>query len=218
MGGSTVESPLCGSEPDLKLIETLGWDGAGFTRLERHLARLARSASALGWGCDPVAARAALIAAAPAGAARLRLTLDAVGRIAVTAAALPPARQVWRLGLAAHRLDADDPWLRVKSTRRGAYDAARAALDPGLDEVVFLNQRDEVCDGTITTLFFDAGAGLATPPLTSGLLPGVLRDEMLAQGQCVESVLVGADLPRVRLWVGNSLRGLSAAVWAGQPG
>lgn len=216
MGGSAVESPLCGSEPDLKLIETLGWDGAGFTRLERHLARLARSAAALGWGCDPVAARAALVAAAPAGAVRLRLTLDAVGRIAVTAAALPAPHPVWRLGLAAGRLNADDPWLRIKSTRRGAYDAARAMLPPGLDEVVFVNQRGEVCDGTITTLFFDAGAGLCTPPLSSGLLPGVLREELLAQGQCVESVLAGADLPRVRLWLGNSLRGLSAATWSGQ--
>ncbi|MDP3961439.1 MAG: aminotransferase class IV family protein [Pseudorhodobacter sp.] len=214
-----MESPLCGSiEPGLMLIETLLWDGARLVRLERHLARLARSAAILGWGCDAVAAEAGLQAAVPRGAARMRLTLDPAGSFAVTAAALPPARPVWRLGLAVERLDADDPWLRIKSTRRGAYDAARAALPPELDEVVFLNQRLEVCDGTITTLFFDAGSGLCTPPLSSGLLPGVLREELLAQGQCFESVLRGDDLPRVRLWVGNSLRGLSPAVWAGRPG
>jgi len=198
------------------LIETLLWDGAGPIRLTRHLARLARSAARLGWGCDPLAAREALLAAAPAAAARLRLTLDGAGRIAVTVAALPAPRPLWRLGLALARLDADDPWLQIKSTRRGAYDAARAALAPGLDEVVFLNQRGEVCDGTITTLFFDAGAGLCTPPLASGVLPGVLREEMLALGQCREAVLAGADLPRVQLWAGNSLRGLNPARWAAQ--
>lgn len=211
-----MESPFCGTAaPGLKLIETLGWDGAEFTRLARHLARLARSAAMLGWDCDAAAAAAALRAAAPAQPARMRLTLDGAGRLAVAAAALPAARALWRLGLADVRLASDDPWLGVKSSRRAAYDAARAALAPGLDEVVFLNERGEVCDGTITTLFFDSGAGLCTPPLTSGLLPGVLREELLAQGRCREAVLSGADLPRVRLWVGNSLRGLTTAEWRG---
>lgn len=215
-----MESPLrATAEPGLMLIETLGWDGAVLLRLERHLARLVRSAAILGWGCDPAAAAAALQAAAPrATAARMRLTLDAGGGLAVTAAALPESRPVWRLGLAGARLQSDDPWLTIKSTRRAAYDTARAALAPGLDEVVFLNQRGEVCDGTITTLFFDAGTGLCTPPLACGLLPGVLRAELLAQGRCREAVLAGSDLPQVRLWVGNSLRGLSAAQWAGQAG
>ncbi|MDP4032651.1 MAG: aminotransferase class IV family protein [Pseudorhodobacter sp.] len=214
MAGSAVEGPFCGTaEPGLKLIETLGWDGAGFARLARHLARLARSAAMLGWGCDETAAATALRAAAPAHPARMRLTLDSAGHLAVAATALPAARARWRLGLADERLASDDPWLRLKSTRRGAYDSARATLAPGLDEVVFLNERGEVCDGTITTLFFDAGAGLCTPPLTSGLLPGVLREELLAQGRCREAVLAGANLPRVRLWVGNSLRGLLPAEW-----
>ncbi len=80
-----------------------------------------------------------------------------------------------------------------------------------MDEVVFLNERGEVCDGTITTLFFDRGAGLRTPPLRCGLLPGVLR----AQVNCPEEVLMAAELPAVRLWVGNALRGLCKAVWVG---
>ena len=40
---------------------------------------------------------------------------------------------------------------------------------------------------------------------------GCLRAEMLAAGHCRESVLPLADLARVRLWVGNALRGLSPA-------
>jgi 4-amino-4-deoxychorismate lyase len=105
--------------------------------------------------------------------------------------------------------------LTVKTTRRPAYDAARAAMPAGLDEVVFLNERDEVCDGTIMTLFFDRGQGLRTPPLTCGLLPGVLRASLLDGGAVQEDILLARDLPHVRLWVGNSLRGLVPAVWAG---
>lgn len=103
----------------------------------------------------------------------------------------------------------------AKTTRRAQYDAARAVLPPGIHEAIFLNQRGEVCDGSITTVFFDRGQGLRTPPLASGLLDGVLRAELLATGACREEVLMADDLPRVRLSVGNALRGLMPAVWAG---
>jgi 4-amino-4-deoxychorismate lyase len=197
----------------LRLIETLRWQD-GPVRGDLHLARLADSAARLGWPCDISAARLALARAGGPAACRLRLTLDAQGALAVEVAALPPRMPVWRVGLAKDRLQADDPWLGVKSTRRAVYDAARADLPPDLDERLFLNERGEVCDGTITTVFFDAGDGLCTPPLTSGLLPGVLRAAMLRDG-CVERVLRAKDLPHVRLWLGNSLRGMAPAVWSG---
>jgi 4-amino-4-deoxychorismate lyase len=80
-------------------------------------------------------------------------------------------------------------------------------LAEGLDEVIFLNERGEVCEGTISTVFFDKGQGMRTPPLTCGVLPGVLRAEM-AVG---EEVLLAEDLPKTRLWLGNALRGLIPA-------
>ena len=205
-----------GADPGLRLIETLGWDGARFVRRDLHLARLAASAARLGWACAPAvlpAAAAALQATADAVAApaRVRLTVAADGGVDVTTAPMPAPEPVWRLALATERLASCDPWLSVKSTRRPAYDAARAALPAGIDEVILLNERGEVCDGSITTLFFDRGHGLRTPPLSSGVLPGVLRTELAP----AQEVLMADDLPRVRLWVGNSLRGLIAGVWTG---
>ncbi|MEO8245069.1 MAG: aminotransferase class IV family protein [bacterium] len=196
-------------EPGLTLIETLGWTGTEFPRLDLHMARLALSAERLGWPCDPQTARASLRSAAPASPARLRLTLDRAGGFAVQTTALPPCKPQWTLTLATSRLQSTDPWLTLKSSHRGTYDAARAALPMGVDEVIFQNERGELCDGSITTLFFDRGAGLRTPPLDCGLLPGVLRAEINA----TEERLLASDLPHVRLWVGNSLRGLIPARW-----
>ena len=190
----------------LRLIETMLWDGQQVARWPLHHARLMAGAAALGWRVPEI------IPSGPAGvAARLRLTLDAGGRVVQEVGPLPQAVGVWRVGLAAERLLSADPWLGVKSTRRAAYDRGRASLSPALDEVVFANERDEVCDGSITTLFFDRGAGMRTPPLASGLLPGVLRAELA----CPEEVLMVRDLPQVRLWLGNALRGLAPAVWHG---
>jgi 4-amino-4-deoxychorismate lyase len=214
MGGGVVESTLRegGTKPGLKLIETMLWDGAGVPRLALHAARLAAGCAALGWDVPDM--NAALRASHLAGPARLRLTVDGAGDVQLAVSDLPATKPRWRVGLADARLASDDPWLRIKSTRRAAYDAARAALPEGLDEVIFLNERGEVCDGTITTVFFDRGQGMRTPPLTCGLLPGVLRAELA----CPEEVLHASDLPAVRLWVGNALRGLIAAEFvAGVP-
>lgn len=203
-------------DPGLRLIETLLWDGAAFPRLAAHLDRLERSAARLGFACDRAAAAALLRAAVADRPARVRLTLARAGGMGVATAPLPASPAVWRLRLAPGRLHSGDPWLGVKSTRRAAYDAARAALPADCDEVVFCNEQGAVCDGSITTLFFDRGDGLCTPPLTAGLLPGVLRAELLAAGQVREAPLAAAELPQVRLWVGNALRGLMPAAWTGE--
>ncbi|NEY90389.1 aminotransferase class IV [Tabrizicola oligotrophica] len=198
-------------EPGLKLIETLRV-GSTPARRALHRARMAAGAAALGWGFDAAGFDRA-VQVDPAAGLRLRLTLDAGGRFEATQAALPAMRAEWGLALAGTRLLSSDPWLRIKSTRRAVYDTARAGMPEGVEELLFQNERGEVCDGTITTLFFDRGDGMRTPPLSSGLLPGVLRAELA----CPEQVLQADDLPRVRLWVGNALRGLIPAVWQGLP-
>lgn len=201
-----MESAFCTSET--RLIETFGWDGHSFPRLERHLARLTASARALGFPLDPAALRGALPSGPGAEPLRLRLTLDRQGEIELTIAPLPPNPPEWRLIVADRRLHSDAPHLRHKTTERTLYDQTRAALPAGIDEAIFLNERGEVAEGTITNLFFDLGQGLRTPPLASGCLPGCLRAELLETGAAQEAVLRSEDLPRARLWMGNSLRGL----------
>lgn len=194
----------------LNLIETMRREPGGqVPRLDLHLARMAEGAAWLGWAFPREEVLGA-VAAVPDGAARrVRVTLDATGRVAMQHAECPPNPGSWRLGLAGARLDSSDPWLGVKSTRRAVYDAARAALPAGLDEVFFLNERDEVCDGTITTVFLRRGGRLWTPPLRSGVLPGVLRRSLIASGEVSETVLRQDDLVAAEaVFVGNSLRGL----------
>ena len=89
---------------------------------------------------------------------------------------------------------------------------AQAAL--GVDEVVFLNERGELTEGSITNLFVERDGVLLTPALDCGLLPGTLRAELLAEGRAREAVLTLADLDTAQaIWLGNSVRGLLAADW-----
>lgn len=198
-------------DPDLKLIETFAWTGGGFPRLQRHINRMKKSAQALGFPFE-LSDLYSFIPTDPGPLPRrLRLTLDRNGWFDLTSAALTQTPAEWRVRLASARIASHDPRLRHKTTDRALYDTTRAALPEGVDELIFLNERGEVAEGTITNIFFDLGEGLQTPPLSSGCLPGCLREELLETGQVYEGPIHGDDLPRARLWVGNSLRGLISA-------
>ena len=79
--------------------------------------------------------------------------------------------------------------------------------------MVLLNERGQVCEGTITNVFADFGDGvLLTPRIDCGLLPGVLRGELLDTGKAEEAVFSFDDLKSAKaVFVGNSLRGLIPA-------
>ncbi|MCA0044079.1 aminotransferase class IV family protein [Celeribacter litoreus] len=196
-----------------RIIETFGYvPDQGMTRGARHLARMARTAEKLEVSFDQDAAERLMNAFQADAPRRMRLTLDRAGALELQDAPLAPSKDLFRVQLHETRLDAADPWLNVKTTERSLYDEARAALPQGIDEVLFLNTRGELCEGTITNVFLERDGEMLTPALSSGLLPGVLREEMLAEGRAREAVLFEADLRAAqRLWVGNSLRGLIPA-------
>ena len=206
---------------DFSLIETLRYEpDAGFIRLRLHLARLQRSARRLGFSTPKSVLNKLEDAVAGASAPlRVRLTLDREGQAAVTTAAFTPlpADTVWRVRIAATRLDSADKLLRVKTTRRFVYEAARAEYRPDeADEVLLLNEKDEVCEGTITSVFLEDGPdALRTPPISSGLLAGVLRTELICQRKARVGRIRPDDLQNRTLYVGNSLRGLIRAqlIW-----
>ena len=78
--------------------------------------------------------------------------------------------------------------------------------------MLFLNERDEVCEGARCNVFLERDGGLLTPPLSSGLLPGTLRAHLLASGRAKESVLRLTDFAEgAKFYMGNSVRGLVRA-------
>lgn len=205
--------------PPVALIETLLWkEETGFWLLERHLARLAASARYFGIPLADGAAAAALSGAATRfGEApmRVRLLLDEVDGLSVTATPLPagPPAEV-KFMLASEPVDSADPRLFHKTTNRAFLDESRkrAAERHGVDEVVFLNQRGELTEGSIMSLFVSQNGTLMTPALSCGLLPGTLRAELLTTGEAREAVLRPADLAGAEgIFLGNSVRGLVPA-------
>lgn len=178
---------------------------------------MARSARVFGVSFDRDSAARILEPVAGQAALRCRLTLDASGRFDLTVADLGAPPAVWVLDLSPVTLSSQDLWLGHKSTRRAIYDQARANLPEGVDELLFVNEQGALCEGTITNLFVTLADGThATPPLSAGLLPGILRETLLAEAlagkEVIEKNLAPGDLTTARaIFVGNSLRGLIKA-------
>ena len=76
--------------------------------------------------------------------------------------------------------------------------------------MIFEDEDGFLTEGSFTNVFVERDGVLATPPLSRGLLPGVLREELIEQGRAVEADLTEFDLARGFL-IGNALRGLIPA-------
>ncbi len=209
---SDPATPIC-------LIETLAWQpGTGYYLLDRHLTRMAASAQyfRLPFDANKKSGMLADLAQNFTAPMRVRLTLHETDGPAITAVPLPPNPDIFRFSIAPEKLDSHSLWLAHKTTNRAFYDEPRqrAHAATGVDEVIFLNENNELTEGSITNLFIERDGILLTPPLSAGLLPGTLRAELIDTGRAIEHSLTLADLESAAtIYLGNSVRGLLRAEW-----
>ena len=210
-----MEIPIYPNIPeDLELIETFLWDpDKGAPDIDLHLERLCRSAADLKFKFEISEIKKKIVKIKSQSLLRCRLTLRFDGKINITTAPLILNSTTWILGLSETILSSSDPWLLHKSSNRGLYDAERANLPHGIDEFIYLNERNEVCEGTITNIFVKKAGQWITPPLSSGCLPGVLRRKKIEDGSCKVKIVTFSDLHDAeKIIVGNALRGEIEAV------
>jgi para-aminobenzoate synthetase/4-amino-4-deoxychorismate lyase len=213
---------LTGLAKPYDLIETLCWNPEeGFRRLPNHLDRLTSSARQLGFAIERSKIENHLAEIkntqlqATTSAQRVRITLSRNGHATITTTALPaPKPGKLRVCLAEARLDPANPFLRHKTSLRETYEIAFArATAAGFDEALFLNTAGDVAEASRNTVFAVLDGKLLTPPLSSGLLPGVLRQTLIQSGKAVEQSLSLTELRNAAtLYLGNSLYGLRAAM------
>lgn len=197
--------------PPVRLLETMRLEQGDVVRLERHLRRMEDSAHYFGIPWNSARVRSVVDEARIArreGCWRLRLTVDREGAPELTATEHRDAPgALWRVAFANAPVDDSDPFLFNKTTHRPAYEAARRGR-PDVDDVLLWNTRGEATESTIANLLVEIDGVKYTPPVSSGLLAGVLRAELLERGDIHERVITRGEVARApRLWLINSLRG-----------
>lgn len=205
------------------LIETMAlYPDKGIVRLEAHLARMKASAQQMAYAFDRHAARNAIQAACfhATSPAKIRLLVSRAGNFAIQTQRLAAlGDEPVRAMLAAMPVAPDDPRLLHKTTDRSFYDDARkqAAAQHGAAELIFVDDTGFATEGSFTHIFVrrEGADHYLTPPLARGILPGILRQEMIERGGATEQDITRDDLlsasAQGRLFLGNSVRGLFAA-------
>ena len=198
--------------PAFSLLETMRWTPKeGYFLLARHLERLQDSARYFGFSIDLAALHRELdqlparLGEAPQ---KVRLLVTKEGRFRLEAEVLPPAAvKPQRVAVARAPVDASDPFLYHKTSNRGIYEAARIAC-PGFHDVLLFNEQGAITESTIANVAVEIEGKLCTPPVSCGLLPGILRAHLLQQGELIERPIAVEEVLRSpRVFLLNSVRG-----------
>ena len=215
---------LMGKSPEL--IETMLADATGnIERIHEHLNRLQASARQLNYSCPPSEVLLETIQASiheaqrqhashAAGSTsddRVRLLLSRSGQVSVQVAPLARLSTTPFVSIAPMRLDSRQALLQHKTTYRPWYESTTAWLANHTEffDLLFFNERDELCEGSRSNVYLEKEGVWLTPPLRCGLLGGAVRQHLLTTGQVKEGLLTRQDLekPDARIRLSNGLRG-----------
>ncbi|MGI5213145.1 aminotransferase class IV [Plantactinospora sp. CA-290183] len=220
------------------LFETMHVRGGRPWLVDEHLARLARSATALDLPLPAAAELRDLLdtacagwPAATEGALRLVCTRGpergGPGTVYATLAEVPAAsRRARRDGIAVATLplgvtaDARSgrPWLLagLKTLSFGQHKAARRwAAANGVDDALWISTDGYALEGTSANLVWLAGDTLCTVPADTGILPGVTADWLLGRAAALGWTAARRRISPAGLratggvWFTSSVRGLA---------
>ncbi|MBI2516705.1 MAG: aminodeoxychorismate synthase component I [Opitutae bacterium] len=217
-------APLGDGPPDGRgVFETIKLVRGQPVFFAEHCARLAHGIRALGLVHAPAPAElrarcAAVIAANPAADGVLKIVVFAytggaselilTGESRYTAADYERGFNVLTVRGAAYA----PPLAGLKALDRAACQKARSdARGAGCDEALFISPSGEALEGTVSNLFVVRAGRVCTPPLDSGILPGIVRARMLATGAPpVEEVAISEQMLRDadEVFLTNSLLGV----------
>ncbi len=205
------------------LFETIAVITGSPQRVSAHLDRMSSSARSLGIPFQRKDAETHLnkfcSSLDSSQSFRIRLDLASNGQISCSSGALESLEQPVKIFWAKDILSSDgvmfsgDPLLQHKVSKRHLYDEAwKAAVQLGGFDALFTNEQGFVTEGGRTSIFIRLPNSdeWLTPPVSTGLLPGVMRAALLANPQmnAREANLTINDVSMAsEIMLSNALRG-----------
>ncbi|MEN8189726.1 MAG: aminodeoxychorismate synthase component I [Thermodesulfobacteriota bacterium] len=208
------------------LIETLLWEEkSGFWLLREHLERLRDSAARFLFAFDQDRVLKSLeepVDSVKDSCCRVRLTLAKDGTLEVTTVPwFPPKNRclpvdgaandpIPKVVLSSRQIDRKSPFTFHKTSRRKLLNSEfERVRGNGFDDVLFFNEDDELTESAIANVIVESDGRFLTPSLSSGLLAGVMRRQLLDRGEVSETVISRQTLlDCAAIYLCNSVRGV----------
>ncbi len=120
------------------------------------------------------------------------------------------------ISLSAQKINSQSIFQKHKTSNREVYDNEFArAQQYGIYDLVFLNERDEVAEASRHNIFVKISGEWKTPPLSSGALPGIARQQAVAELNAKQDILFVEDLRAAdEVLLTNSVRGMVRVSWS----
>lgn len=189
---------------EFSLIETIKVQNRAMFLKEEHLKRLKESAEKLGFKFNKE-----LYTIEPEQDGIMRIILHKNGEYGIQYK--PYLRTtVNQIELSERILDSNNEFLRHKTTYKPWYEESYKKIQrEEIYDEIFFNERGELCEGARTNILLEIDGKFYTPPLSSGLLNGILRQNLLDSGVCEERILYKSDLLNAgNIYCINSVRGI----------
>ncbi len=199
-----------------EILETMLWSPeTEIYLLQRHLDRAYKSAQFFGFPLDITELKTKALKATealPAVPHKVRALIDHRGAIHITTSELnEDSKQPLTIKFAKTPVDTDSPFIFNKTSNRKIYTEAWRGIE-NCDDVILWNSRGEITEATIYSIMALIGDRWITPPISSGLLPGTLRAELIDQGKLNEEIITIDQLKNARqIKLFNSVRGVKDA-------
>ena len=206
---------LLDKNPDFDLLETLAWlPNKGIILKERHLERLSLSAKYFDINYNEYQLIKLLENINDEISLKVRILINKKGEVRIEKYPLKVflENDLIELKLASKPIDKDDIWLYHKTTNRSVYSHAESEI-VDCDDVILWNINEEVTEGTFLNIAIEKNGQWVTPPVSSGLLAGVMRQNLLDLGEIKEQIITIDELKKTKkIRVFNSVRGICNAV------
>lgn len=205
---------LTAQQPDFMLLESLLLEDEHYYLPARHLERLQKSAAYFHFPFDAADVEAQLLAYAhrQVGRHKVRLLLSKTGTVVIEHAPIQEMASSIHVALADKAISSEDVFLYHKTTNRSVY--TEHVIPSGCFDVLLYNERNEITEFTFGNVVYEMNGLRYTPPVTSGLLAGTYRAELLAEGLIQERILRKEELLQVEaLYFINSVRKMKRAVF-----
>lgn len=197
-------------------FETIAVSGRVPIFFDKHLARMGEALRFLGIKADAADLRALVLRACaeldPASEMALKLTITERNRIVSfrqNPYVAPGAKCAFRCDFSDVRRCETSHFTYMKTLAYAENIVEkRYAQERGIDEPLFLNADGLIAEGAVSNIFAVFGGETVTPPVTCGLLPGIMRQFVIEKMGAQEHPLTPVELLRAdEIFVTNSLMG-----------
>lgn len=203
-----AKSAILEKATKFSLIECLRLENGALSRIDFHLKRLQASANFFGVPFDGEKIGELWRETArnnPAGTYKLRFLLHPNGTHLLELTEISTQNQQITAQLAKSPVSTDDLFLYHKTTNRSVYEDMKSTET---EETLLWNERGELTEFTTGNIVLGIKGCFFTPLVSSGLLPGTMRADLLAKNKISEKTLMKKDLFEADfVWLINSVRG-----------